>query len=230
MEKEEPQSVIFAGEEANSYFERNGFKRGFLPDFVVSRFPKEDFSHFDIAEFGIGAGQNLMMLKNFANRCHGYDVSEKGVKSFSKTFSSHPERELFHAQEVNLCEPFTTPVLYDLIIYGFFAYYVTDSELSEVKKNLLQALKPGGYLFVYDFLARESVHYPDKRNPKLNVYKRNLSFWLNHFSEFDLIDFRLFDNDKIHSNRHRESHAAIDMQLPSDDMNWNFGALFTLRS
>lgn len=223
------QSKIFVEEEANRYFERNQFKRTFVIDYLISQLPRRSLSHFDVAEFGIGGGQNLMLLKNYTRSCHGYDASSDGIACFEKFAQSSPEREQYYAKQVNLCEPFTTPIQYDLILYGFFAYYVTDDELAKVKLNLLQALKPTGLLFVYDFLSREYTVRPDSRNPSLQVYKRPFSFWTSHLAEFDLLDFRLFDNDKIIEYKYRDEQSTIDVDVPEDDSQWNFGALFRRR-
>jgi hypothetical protein len=223
------QSKIFIAEEADKYFERNIGARSFVIDHLLSLFPPVAMAGFDVAEFGIGGGLNLMLLKHYAHCCHGYDGSPKSIANFKKFIEASPDRELFHAQQVNLCEPFATPIKYDLVLYGFFAYYVSDVELLEAKKNLLKALKPGGYVFVYDFLSRECGAFPDARNKKLNVFKRNLPFWLDHFGELDLIDFRLFDNDKVKEYRNKERHSSIDMTLPADDKKWDFGAVFRRR-
>lgn len=223
------QSRIFAAEEADNYFRRNRTKRGFLVEHLLDLFPRAALAGYDVAEWGIGGGQNLALLSHFVRRAHGYDVSAEAIASFEGYYRESPDREKFHAQQVNLCEPFTTPVQYDLVIYGFFAYYVSDAELAQARTNLLNALKPGGYLFVYDFLTRVATSAPDARNPRLRVYKRNLPFWLDHLEPFDLIDFRLFDNEKVLAYRMRDSQAPIDPGVPSDDREWNFGGLWRRR-
>ena len=224
------QSKIFVDEEADHYYQRNKFHRNFIADYLLSLFPKKDFATYDIAEFGIGGGQNLMLWKNYCNRAHGYDASNEGIQCFQSFYEASPEKEAYYAERVNLCESFLTPIQYDLIVYGFFAYYVADSELIAVRENMLKALKPGGYVFVHDFLARENTMYPDAHNEKLLVHKRNLPFWLEHFENFDLVHFRTIDNGTVQDDRYRNEFHTVDTHLTENDMDWNITALFRRRS
>jgi len=224
-----PQSGIFMREEADKYFRRNVLSRGFTADYLLSLFPKAELATWDIAEWGIGGGQNLLLLANYARSVAGYDASQEAIECFSKCYAERPDAEKFYAQRVNLCEPLDLPRKYKLIIFGFFAYYVTDEELGAVRANLAAALEPGGYVFVYDFLRRRPASAPDSRNPHLKVFKRDLSFWLHYFDGFDLVDFRLFDNEKVFEYKVRDSLSQIDLQLPLDDNEWNFGAVWRSR-
>jgi hypothetical protein len=225
-EKPQPQSEIFVREEADKYFRRNVLSRGFSADYVLSLFPKADLATWDIAEWGIGGGQNLLLLANYAQSVAGYDASQEAIDCFRSCYTARPDAEKFYAQQVNLCQPFKSPRKYKLIIFGFFAYYVTDEELGAARANLAAALETGGYVFVYDFLRRRPASAPDSRNPHLKVFKRDLSFWLRYFEGFDLVDFRLFDNEKVFGYKLRDSLSQIDLQLPVDDNEWNFGAVW----
>jgi hypothetical protein len=219
-------SQIFASEEADNYFARNGFKRGMIADYILSLLPHQQLMEYDVAEFGIGGGQNLMLLKNYARSVHGFDASEKAISCFRAFYEHRPDAKDFSSTLVNVCEPFTSSQVFDLIIYGFFAYYAEDAELDIVKANALNALQPGGYLFVYDFLSRNGSVRQDSRNPSLMVHKRTLPFWIAHLREFDLIDFRLFDSQKGAQERMRSDFSTVDPDIPHDDMLWTFGALF----
>lgn len=223
------QSAIFGQKDADEYFDRNGCVRGFIADYILSRFPRKTLATLNIAEFGIGGGQNLMLLSNYAQTMHGYDISTKAIECYKNFFRGRPDSERFYGAVVNLCEPFSTPHNYDLVMYGFFAYLVSESELEATRSNLLKALKPDGYVFIHDFLTRSNQTHPDTRNSTLKIYKRNLEFWLKHMSEFDLIDFRLFDDAKVQSDKERNEFQTIDSEIPFDDAEWNFGALFRRR-
>lgn len=221
-------SEIYIKEEANNYFGRNAKgHRSFFIDYLLSIFPKELLVNFDVAEFGIGNGSNLFALKEFINKAHGYEGSSEAVRAFEKRKCNHPCKEDFFVQRVNLTKKFKTSIFYDMVIAGFFLYYVDNNEIIRTKKNIVRALKKQGYVYIFDFITRYSKVKNDSRSARLKVYKRNLNFWLDYFQEFDLIDFRLFDSSKDYLRMN--SLLMVDKELPANDDLWSFCALFKLR-
>lgn len=220
-------SEIYIQEEANNYFRRNAKgRRSFFIDYLLSIFPKELLVNFDVAEFGIGNGSNLFALKEFANKVHGYEGSSEAVAAFERWKRYHPCKEDFFVQQVNLTRKFQTSIFYDMVIVGFFLYYVDNNEIVRAKKNIMRALKKNGYVYIFDFITKSFRVKNDSRNVRLKVYKRNLDFWLSYFKEFDLIDFRLFDSSKDYL---RMNNLVVDKKLPANDDLWSFCALFKLR-
>lgn len=69
----------------------------------------------------------------------------------------------------------------------------------------------------------------DFHNKSLNVYKRNLNFYINIFKDFYLIDFRLFDNRNLKIYMENDLQSTIDINMNSDDYNWTFCALFKMK-
>lgn len=171
------QTKIYVNEEADKFYERHC--RSFIVDYIMTLFPKQALSKFDIAEFGIGSGSNLILLMNYARSIHGYDGSKKAIEHFKASFSGSMHEKKCFAKQVNLCDKFTTPIKYDLAIMGFFAYYASDEELFVFKENLLNCMVKGGYVFIEDFLVRENKIKTDSRNNNIRIFKRNIAFWLN---------------------------------------------------
>jgi len=222
------QSTLFIEKFSNKYF--NDYKniRNFFSDYILYIFEKKDLINFDIAEWGIGGGHNLHILSYYVNSVHGYDGSVDAINEFQLSYRNKSNRDMFYSQVVNLSEPFKTPIKYDMIIYGFFPYVLTDNELIETKKNLISSLKKNGYVVVFDFLSRTNKinNYRDDSNVK--TYKRNLNYWIDYLKEFDLIDFRLFDSRKGLDDRFKEKFT-IDLNLSTDDNFWTFIAIFRKR-
>jgi len=222
-------SKIFEREEATNYYIRNqGHKNRFIAEQILALFPKKVLERFAVAEFGIGTGTNLMLLSNYVRCVHGYDIAEEAVANFQKMSDCLGHDRAF-ARCINVCEDFCSPIRYDLVLYGWFAYYVSEIELQMVKKNLLNNLNAGGYVFVHDFLVRENRVKPDRHNQKLSVYKRNLRFWIDHFCEFDLIDFRLFQCERYFEYQKCDNLQTIDVELTDNDDLWIFNGLFRHR-
>jgi hypothetical protein len=217
------QADKFIKEFSDKYFEENVGDRNFFADYIVDIFSKNDMKEMNLAEWGIGAGLNLHLLSHYFKSVHGYDGSKKAVESFKNSFKDLANSNQFFAKEINLIEKFDTPIKYDIIIYGFFAYVMDDEDLKKVKINLLNSLKDEGYVVVFDFLVRnESIKAYKK---KLKIFKRNVIFWINYFKEFDLVDFRLFQYDK-HFEYKEWDKLTIDLNIPQDDDEWIFIATF----
>ena len=220
------QSEIFCSDEANKYIERNKKQKtiAYSIKYLLEIFSKKELTNYDIAEFGIGAGYNLNYLSYHANNVHGYDASKKAVDLFYE--SAHPEQtKRYFGQQVNLCESFETKIKYDLIIWGFFAYYVDNEEILVAKENTVNALNNNGYVYINDFLVKEKVIKEDSRNKKLKVHKRNLLFWQELFKDMTLVDFRLFKSNNKNKYIY-DSTVEIDSDLGADDSQWEFCALF----
>lgn len=233
LKKDEPKmgnSEIYYIKQADQYFERNKeHLHSFFIDYFLSLFSKTDLIKYDIAEFGIGNGQNLLYLKQFCNKTHGYEISVNAVKYFKQQYENHPSKNDFYSQCVNLSKPFQSPFKYDLVIFGFFPYYVDNEEMKVVKQNTLQLLKENSYIYIFDFLVREEKVKTDSREKSLRIFKRSLSYWLDYFSDFNLIDFRLFDCNKSQYYKLLDTHQLIDSQLTNNDDDWQFAGLFKRR-
>lgn len=224
------QSEIYIKEDADKWFMRNVVsKKNYATDYFISLFPKLRLTKFDIAEFGIGRGANLFHLSHFVHTVHGFDGSKLAVEHFLNAADLLLPKETYSAQTVNLCAPIETNLKFDVIIYGFFAYMVTDNELLATKKNTDKMLKDGGYIFVYDFLSQTNIEKIDTHNNALKVYKRNLQFWMNHFDDYVLIDFRLMDNEHFQSYILNDLPSHIDLECSMQETDWAFTALFKKR-
>lgn len=225
------QTQQYVDHESDKWFDRNTkTSRNCFTEYLVSLFPRTKLAEFDIAEMGIGRAGNLLYLQNFAKSLHGYDGSRKAVEHCAELGKLIGAEKRFKTQQLNVCADFQISDTYDVVIYGFLSYMIPDHELTNMKKNVLNILKNNGYIFIYDFISKENLNKPDAYNPDLKVYKRSLSFWTSHFNEFDLIDFRLFDNDHLADYLLQDSPSFIDITCTEDDRNWTFSALFKRRT
>ena len=70
------QGKKFIEQEADLYFERNfKNKHNIFTEYLISIFPKNHFSQYAVAEFGIGRNKNIEYLSHFAKSIDGYDGS-----------------------------------------------------------------------------------------------------------------------------------------------------------
>jgi hypothetical protein len=224
------QGNIYIQDEADKWFERN-FSRStshnILTEYLVDIFQKNKLKKYTVAEFGIGTGNNVVFLSNYVKYVDGYDGAQKAVDHLNKYSKL---KNNIRSKKVNLGEPFDGLSTYNLIIFGFFCYMLTDKELENLYETTKRLLKKNGYVFIYDFLARNNLSHKDSHNESLYVFKRNFDYWLDYFKDFDLIDFRLFDHEKLTFDRLKTSHCIVESNLNNSDYNWVFSSLFQLKA
>jgi len=219
------QSKTFVIKYANEYYKDYLNIRNFFADYILELFSKNDMKNLTFSEWGIGGGHNMLLLSNYFKCMHGYEGSIKAVKNFNNLIEYHPLKENFYIERVNLAEKFNTKIKYDIVTYGFFAYVMSNEDLNAVKRNLLNSLNDNGYVIVFDFISRDNKIKQFRNTKDIKTYKRNLSFWLDYFREFDLVDYRLFDNDKVIRYKYLDK-ISLDLNLSYNDDEWVFIATF----
>lgn len=205
----------------NEYYCRNKNEtRSFFIDLLLQIIPKKEMATYNVAELGVGNGANMFLLANYTRSCHGYEASDKACNDISDQIRIHPHREKLKIKNVELPCCLNSPVRYDILIYGFLSYLLSDTQLEEQKPYSLNALNgTGSYIYIFDFISREKKSVIQER-----VHKRSLEFWLDHFSDFDLLSYQLFDDCR--DNKLVDDLTVVNTNLTSDDDKWMFAALF----
>lgn len=205
----------------NEYFGYNCFT-----EYLVNLFPKKELKEFSVAEFGIGRGNNIRFLSNYVHNVDGYDGSEKAIENIQKIKENIPNID---GKRVNLAFEFEPLRNYDIIIFGFFTYMISDEEFTLLVNNSKKMLKKGGFIFMYDFLSKENFQKKDAHNSEFSIFKRRQEFYLKKMKDFYLFDFRLWDNRKLKEYIGKENQITIDTSIEPDDYNWTFSALFKIQ-
>lgn len=122
-------------------------------EYLISLFHKKDIKKFDIAEFGVGMANNINYLSNFVNIIDGYDGSKKSI---NEVFLLNQRNKNINGKLVNLGSFFDGLRMYNIIIYGFFTYMITDKEFTILVENTKKLLKQDGYIFIYDFISKKT--------------------------------------------------------------------------
>lgn len=223
------QGEKFIEKEADLYFERNHLnKHNIFSEYLVSIFPKKEFSEYDIAELGTGRNKNIEYLSHYVKSIDGYDGSQKAIDDLMELKKRNKNVD---GKRVNLGDFFIGLKKYDLLIYGFFAYVISDEEFNVLIENSKRMLNQNrGYIFIYDFLTKNKIIKNDSRNSEIKIFKRNLNFYLENFEDFDMIDFRLFENSKLLKYLNNDNTMNIDVDISSDNDEHAFCALFKLKS
>jgi len=99
----------------------------------------------DVAEFGVGHGNNIKLLSNFVMSIDGYDGSSLSINKLMELKKSIPN---INGKQVNLVNYFDVLKKYDVIIFGFFTYLISDTEFKNMILNLKYYLKPKSYIYI----------------------------------------------------------------------------------
>jgi hypothetical protein len=194
------QGKIYIENDADKWFERNtSIKHNCFTEYLIELFPKKHLKNMNLAEFGVGRANNVSLLSHFTNLIDGYDGSKKSIEMIDLL---KKRASNIDGKRVNLSDSFDGLNEYDLIIYGFFTYMINDQEFDQLVENSKSHLK---------------------------VFKRNLDFYISEFKDFQLVDFRLFDNRKLNDYLDNDNIFNIDTDLDNDEYNWTFSALFKLK-
>jgi len=223
-------SSVYSGD-ADAYFDRNAaLSHAFTTDHLLELVDRDWLAGARAAEFGIGNGQNLFLLKEYCREVHGFEISPRAVEHVASRIALHPQAADMGVHRVNLAAPFSLPLRFDLLLFGFFAYYCDESEMATAVANARAHLADGGLVHVVDFLVREPRRKPDARNPGLFLFKRDLAWWCSRLDGFDLLDFRLWDASRTGVYRRRNGQRTVDLGVSGNDEEWTFSALFRARS
>ena len=209
--------------EADNWFQRNQNNKGhnIFTEYLLNIFDKKDLKKFNIAEFGIGHSYNISLLSHYVKNVDGYDGSRLAISRLNNM------RKIFYnidGKQVIFGNEFQVLKKYDLIIFGFFTYMLDNNELKKIIDDSYKFLNEGGYLYIYDFLHKENISKKDIHNKNFYIYKRNFSFYLEKFQNFNLVDFRLMDNKYLEQYM-KIGKLTIDHRV-SDENDWVFSALF----
>lgn len=221
------QGNVYIKKDADKWYERNDYnKHNCFTEYLTEIFPKSYLSEKTIAEFGVGRGNNITFLSHYCNQVDGYDGSAKSIDNLIKIKAI---RSNIDGKKVNLGEAFEGIRTYDVIVFGFFSYMLSNDEFKVLVENSKKLLNKNGYIYIYDFLSESMIEKTDAHNAAFKVFKRNLEFYLNEMEGFFLQDFRLWDNRKLREYLDKETQKTIDVHLESDDYDWTFSSLFKLK-
>ena len=204
-----------------SFYQRN--RAAALSPFIIhlqSLFSDTVMRRSRCCELGCGVGNNLKSLSESYREVDGYEVvPDAVVHAKTKITEEGINNVKVYARDVVNDPPELSQ--YDVSILGFFPYYCDDEDMAAFHNGAVDTVKQGSYVYVYDFLAREAINKNDSHTTGLKVYKRPLSWWLQFFDGFDMIDFRLFSSSEA-----RHGIASFDWVAAAAPDDWEFSGLF----
>ena len=204
--------------DSQTFWNEVGSKKDFEDPLYVDRLKPYIDSQSSIVEYGCGYGRllNLLFLKGYRNLA-GYDFAKKMVERGNKTF---PHLKLFHIPksgeiplEVRQCDV--------VILSTILCCTVDRREQVKIIDEVHRILKPGGIIYISDFIICDHPRYRDKylEGEKVygewGIYTTSEGITVRHHStkwvmellkDFDIQWFEQFDFKTMNQNYARTFH------------------------
>ena len=209
------QSDVYALEEANNWYNRVGKeKRFYHAEYILDIFSRRNLCRYDILECGCSGGSNLLALNSFVNSVYGMDLSSDGIKSL--------EKKGLKGVVGNIADPkLKVNKKFDIVMLPMVAMYISDDEFEDLHKNVNNLVSSRGFIYISDFIVRESKININQHDKRIKIFKRNLEFYMSSFQGFDLIEYKQIDYNRL--NELKETNDfKINHNTPTCDNDWGF--------
>ena len=137
-------------------------------------------------DLGSGEGRNSLLLARYGYHVHAIDVSSQGIEKLEKYAHSQSLDNIdYEVADVRTVE--LTTNCYDAIVAVTILDHITEGEGKKVAASLIDALKPGGFVFIETFTVHDpAANAARKENETIS---ETASFVQHYFDEGELADW-----------------------------------------
>lgn len=158
-----------------------------------------------ILEIGCCCGYRLNQLCKVINcNLYGQDLSPFAI-DYGKEM--YPNINFKQGNILNI----TYKEKFDVIICGFFLYYIASTDLNKIILKIKELLKPQGYLLIYDFYKKDFMEKNCKIRENLMMHKMDHSKLFLELSEFHLIARNILTDDANNYYKNLDCAIAVDL-------------------
>ncbi|MBY0030871.1 class I SAM-dependent methyltransferase [Priestia aryabhattai] len=160
----------------DEYWNEVANKKEFTTPFQPELFLKYVNYNAAILDYGCGYGRTLLELRSYDyNHLHGVDFSEEMIKR-AKSHDSEIDFQVIQSGKL----PFSNDSLDAVLLFAVLTCVYKDEEQNAILNEIKRVLKPGGIIYINDFLLNS-----DERN-KLR-YEKGVTKYHTH-GAFELPD------------------------------------------
>ncbi|GLJ09388.1 hypothetical protein SUGI_0108210 [Cryptomeria japonica] len=132
-----------------------------------------------VVELGAGIGRYTAELAKSAGHVLAMDFIESVIKKNEET-NGHFKNVEFMCADVTSPDLTIEPSSKDMVFSNWLLMYLSDEEVKELAKKMVQWVKMGGYIFFRESCFHQSGDHKRKENP---THYREPSFYLRTFKE-----------------------------------------------
>lgn len=174
--------------DTQTFWNEIGSTRDFTDPFFVDQLAAFISKDANIVEYGCGYGRVLNILnKNGFQNIRGFDLSPNMIKRGKETYPDLNMQVLSGSAKIDMPDNSADAAVLSTVLCSIPEF----TEQNKVFKELTRVLKPGGHLYVCDFLITESSYYlpkyaefADKDSPEYGLYKTQDTFVRHHYLPF----------------------------------------------
>ncbi|WEA46136.1 class I SAM-dependent methyltransferase [Priestia aryabhattai] len=139
----------------DEYWNEVANKKEFTTPFQPELFLKYVNYNAAILDYGCGYGRTLLELRSYDyNHLHGVDFSEEMIKR-AKSHDSEIDFQVIQSGKL----PFSNDSLDAVLLFAVLTCVYKDEEQNAILNEIKRVLKPGGIIYINDFLLNS-----DERN------------------------------------------------------------------
>lgn len=170
---------------------------------IIDCIKKNQIKVSSILEIGCANGFQLdfygteLKNKGLKKNLYGIDISNIAIKEGKKKY---PKLNLYNIDSLKISK---LNKKFDLVICGFFLYYIKRENIFEQFDQIIKNLKKNAYLIIHDFNPL-FPHYNIHKKDKHDVFKVNYTNFLTSSHMFKLIDYSEYEiNDPNYLSKTR---------------------------
>lgn len=211
--------------DTTTYWNEIGVQKEFEDPFYLEKLQPYLEPHSTIIEYGCGYGRLMHLLdtKGYKNLI-GFDTAVNMIEKGTKLY---PELNLVHIEESG-CVPVKDAFCDALIASTILCCVVHREEQQLLVEEFLRILKPGGVLYLTDFVISNHPGYADKYKKGYKIYndrgiyttsegltvRHHATDWVMQLLErFNIQWFEQFDFKTMNQNYARTFHCVAQKPL-----------------
>lgn len=184
----------------NKYWDKVANEKEFTTPFQPELFLKYVDQNASILDYGCGYGRTLLELRdsNF-NHLHGVDFSEEMIKR-AKSNDSEIDFQVVQSRKL----PFPDHTFDSVLLFAVLTCVYKDEEQNAILDEIKRVLKPGGIIYINDFLLND-----DERNKAR--YEKGYAKY-HTYGVFELTDGAIL--------RHHDKERIKEWTIPFEELEY----------
>ncbi|HLG78356.1 MAG TPA: methyltransferase domain-containing protein [Ktedonobacteraceae bacterium] len=160
-------------------------------------------------DLGCGEGRNSLLLARYGYHVHAVDASSHGIEKLQK-YASSQDLNSIDGEVADVRTLQLRPNSYDAIVAVTILDHISEEEGKKVATSMIDALKPGGFVFIEDF----TIHDPGANaiRKENETISETASFVQHYFDEgelatwFSTLETLLYEEIMKYDDSHGKPH------------------------
>lgn len=160
-------------------------------------------------DLGCGEGRNSLLLARYGYYVHAIDASSQGIQKLER-YAHSQGLDTINCEVADVRTVELKPNFYDTIVAVTILDHITEDEGKKVAEAMIEALKPGGFVFIESFTVHDPAASAASRENE--TISETASFVQHYFDEgelaawFSRLKTTLYEEVMKYDDSHGEPH------------------------